>query len=189
MGVPQGAVIGLLLLILYIIDMYMSSKYLQFIHYEDDTTAFISGPDSNDIILTINNELDNLYIWLQSNRLTLNANKSSFMIHGNFQNLNTPIFVRNQRILETTSAKFLGITIDDKLNFHHHISNVLSKVGRVSGLIWRIKNIVPRTTLRLMYLSLTHLCRPVSRTANVERTGRHKWVNLVSTILRYFGLG
>ena len=54
---------GSLLFILYINDMYMSSKYLLFIHYADDTTGFISGTDSNDIILTITNELDNFY-WL-----------------------------------------------------------------------------------------------------------------------------
>ena len=54
----------------------MSSEYLQVIDYADDTTAFISGPDTDDIILTINNELDSLYIWLQSNRLTPNSSKS-----------------------------------------------------------------------------------------------------------------
>ena len=87
----------------------------------------------------------NWAIWLQSNRLTavkkvyirLTINfifsSEQYMIHGNVININTPIFVRNDPVLKTSSAKFLGIAID-KLNFNHYISSVLGKVGSVSGL-------------------------------------------------------
>ena len=135
--------------------MYMSCKNLKFIHCADDTTALISGPNHNDEIDIINEDLDRLYIWLQSNRLTLNANKSCSMIHGHFNELNSiNISIRNERLTRTSTAKFLGITIDEKLNFREHIQNVICKVSRVSGLIWRIKGTVPRKILRLMYQSL-----------------------------------
>ena len=76
----------------------------------------------------------NWAIWLQSNRLTavkkvyirLTINfifsSEQYMIHGNVININTPIFVRNDPVLKTSSAKFLGITIDEKLNFSIAIS-------------------------------------------------------------------
>ena len=65
--------------------------------------------------------------------MTPTADKSSDMIRNNIKYINNIIFVGNQRILETSSAKFLGITIDNKFNFNPYINSVLSKGGRVSG--------------------------------------------------------
>ena len=62
--------------------MYMYSKYFQFVHYADATTVIQNTK------YCINNGLDHLYIWLQSDRLTLNVSKGYFMIDGNVQNLN-----------------------------------------------------------------------------------------------------
>ena len=55
------------------------------------------------------------------------------------KNIKTHIFILSECILEKSSAKFLGITIDDKLIFIPHISSA----GRASGLISRIEHICP----------------------------------------------
>ena len=71
-GVPEGAVLAPLLFSLYINDMYLCCPNLQLIHYADDTTAYVSGAGLGDLVHVVNQELELVRKWLQSNRLSLN---------------------------------------------------------------------------------------------------------------------
>ena len=84
----------------------------------------------------INQELELVRKWLQSNRLWLNINKTSYMISGRHEmDVQNIICMTNINIQSTEDIKFLGITIDCKLNFNKHVNNVLNKVNRVSVMI------------------------------------------------------
>ena len=42
--------------------------------------------------------------------------------------------IENTKIPEKTSVKYLGIRLDDKLNFLEHINHVLTKLSRYTGM-------------------------------------------------------
>ena len=82
-GVPQGSLLGPLLFIIYMNDFHRSSNIMSFILFADDTNLFFSHPDPNVLLRTINDELMNVTQWIRANKLSLNLQKTKFMLFSN----------------------------------------------------------------------------------------------------------
>ena len=78
-----------LLFLIYINDLPNCLSFSVPRMYADDTHITYAGSDLHLIQSSLSHDLEKLSKWLVSNRLTLNATKTEFMLIGSRQRLNT----------------------------------------------------------------------------------------------------
>ena len=81
-SVPQWSILCPLLFILYVNDITnrLTSDVLDFIFSADDTTIPYSHSNTENQINLINDELNEVSNWFKANKLSINANKTNYMI-------------------------------------------------------------------------------------------------------------
>lgn len=133
-GVPQGTILGPLLFSLYINDIAKNVQDCKISLFADDTILYISGTDYNQMCLKMNRELDVIDKWLCKNSMQLNLDKTKYMILGKnykllgLNTLNCNITINNYDIEKVKEIKYLGVIIDENLNFKKHCDYVLNKM-------------------------------------------------------------
>ena len=155
-GVPQGSVSAAWLFSLYINDMNRSSERLKFVHYADDTVVYRSGSDLIELCNDVCEGLREIDEWLNVNRLSLNVEKTYFMVHthSNFNVDDCKIEIRGKQLKYVRSTKFLGLNIDDCFNYNMHMSNLLKQLSKVKGIFYRLSNFIPSVIVRKIYYAL-----------------------------------
>ena len=120
-GVPQGSVLGPRLFILYINDICNVSKILKFVLFADDTNILYSDANVNNLNNVVNSELDKLNTRFIINKLSLNVSKTNYILFGNRKvHSDLDIKIHNDKITRVSETKFLGVWIDEKLNWKKH---------------------------------------------------------------------
>jgi hypothetical protein len=154
-GVPQGSILGPTMFLIYINDLCQCLKLLKPILYADDTNLFHESKNLTADVSKINEDLTALDQWCKHNRLTINLEKTTYIIIKNQQNsFQMPpnlIKINNVTLKGTDEIKFLGVIIDKHLSFKSHISYIEKNIRPYIGLLYRYSLILPRPILKLIY--------------------------------------
>ena len=147
-GVPQGSILGPLLFLLYVNDLGDCLQYTKYKLYADDTVLYLSTPLRYNYDELLNKDLLNMHNWCQENKLTVNLKKTKYMATASSSKKlkklrEAKITMGGVELQKTTEFKYLGITIDNCLNFNKHVSvlnqTVSHKIYLLNKIRWFIK--------------------------------------------------
>ena len=156
-GVPQGSILGPLLFITYINDLVSASGKITPLIYADDTSLYISGKDLKTLYNTANDELGNILDWMITNKLSVNIDKTSYIIfrpkRRHIDDNSYNLLLNNRHLKRVNSIKFLGVILDDVLSWAGQINNIKSKISKGIGIIAKARKYLNRNTLITLYYS------------------------------------
>ena len=152
-GFSQGSVISPLLFLIYINDITKASSFHTTL-FADDINLHMSNSYSNALQTTVKLELCKIDHWLRANKLSLNYNKTNFMLLTSRKHIK--VTINNHTISPEDNLKYLGVLLDNKLSWKPHVQKVKTQLSRACGILSKLKHCTTPPVLKVVYNSLIH---------------------------------
>ena len=91
--------------------------------------------------------------WFAINKLPLNVLKASYMLFRNNTAIDTELHINGVCQERVRVAQFLGVLIDEHLNWKPHIASVQSKLSKTTAILYKCSQIIDSCSMRILYCS------------------------------------
>ena len=125
--------------------------------FADDSVFSLNVENAIDVGVRCNGILKSVLDRKNCNRLTINTDKTFYMLHSNRPVSNSlSINLNEQPINSKDNSKYLGLILDNSLNFKPHITFICNKISKAIGIIYRSRDFLPKYILISLYYTLVY---------------------------------
>ena len=155
-GVPQGSILGPLLFLIYINDL---SKDLSSVKlFADDTSIFSTVQDIKHSTDQLNRDLDLISNWIHQWKMLFNPDpqKQAQEVIFSRKTIKAPhlsVVFNNVPVVQSSCQKHLGVYLDQKLNFTHHIKEKVTKANTGIAVIKKLQTKLPQNAWLTIYMN------------------------------------
>jgi len=209
-SVMQGSVLGPLLFLCFINDLNNATSLLALL-FADDTCLLASGHNRVDLISFCNVELQKVANWFSANCIAINVSKCKYVVfHNKGKKLNFEqseiVFNLNEVNCENKATnifplervsncaakpenqtyKYLGILLDENLNFNNHTDYICKKLSKSLFCLRRAKHVLNERGLLNLYYAFfhSHLLYCVNITSCTSQSNIKKILTLQKKAIR-----
>lgn len=128
-------------------DIFLFAENTNITNYADDSTPYAIESNIDDLLNVLEQDTNILFTWFKNNEMKANDDKCYLLVINGKEN---KINIGNEEIASSNSVKLLGVTIDKKLNFTEHVTNICKKANQKLHALARIAKYLDTEKLRLI---------------------------------------
>ena len=151
--------LGPLLFIFYINDLANCCIHGKISIFADDTAIYFECSNLDELMQTGSNIMRDIDKWFSANLLTLNTEKSFFCIfrkRNKAMNVPEKIVFNDKSITRAKNIRYLGITLDEYLDWNEHISLLCKSLKTFFNVFYNIRDYLFPENCRTIYYAMVY---------------------------------
>ena len=159
-GIPQGSIIGPIMYIIYTNDISNIIKHSRVTLYADDTVLYSKSKNLVTANKNMQKDLNALENWCLENKIFINTMKTKFMLFGSkptlakAKELDVKLTVNGQPIARVHNYCYLGVYLDEPLNYESHARLTINRVKLKIIQLKRMRSFLNKKAAILIYKNM-----------------------------------
>lgn len=158
-GVPQGTVLGPILFIIYINDIFKLKLRGSVICFADDTCINVKAGTWSELFKIAESDINLIKQWTDFNLLTMNISKTNYLTYslnkkGQPKNLEIRIKDSDHVLTKVSEITYLGVIIDENLKWQSQISKTITRIRRTIYKFRELRKYLNTQILRQVYYAI-----------------------------------